>query len=167
MPTIRDAAEADLPGILAITNDEILHGTALWSLTPTTLEARRAWLVERQGRGFPVLVAAAEEKVLGYASFGPFRPFEGFRHTVEHSLYLVPEARGQGLGMALLSALMERARGSGVHVMVAGIDGNNAASLALHRRAGFEETGRLREVGRKFDRWLDLVFMQKMLGVKT
>jgi phosphinothricin acetyltransferase len=100
---------------------------------------------------------------LGFASYGDYRPWDGYLHTVEHSIYIHPDAQGRGLGRALLAALIERAEAQGKHVMVAGIEAKNAASIALHRRAGFEEAGQLREVGRKFGRWLDLLFMQKTL----
>lgn len=166
MPEVRDATEADLGCILEITNEAIAHTTAIWSLTPATLETRRAWFRERTARGFPILVAAQDGGVLGFGSFGDFRPWEGYLHTVEHSVYVQPEAQGRGIGTALLVALVARAGTLGKHAMVAGIEGNNAASLALHRRAGFEESGRLRQVGRKFDRWLDLVFMQKLLATE-
>jgi L-amino acid N-acyltransferase YncA len=164
MPEIRDATAADLPRILAITNEAIANTTAVWSFSPATLEARAAWLRERQGRGFPVLVATDATPVLGFASFGDFRPWEGYLHTVEHSIYVAPEAQRRGAGAALLAALVERAEALGTHVMIGGIEAANEASLAMHRRAGFEEVGRLREVGRKFGRWLDLVFMQRTLG---
>ncbi len=164
MPIIRDATEADLPAILAITNQAIAETTAVWNNTPATLEARAAWLRDRRGRGFPVLVAEDAGEVLGFASFGDFRPFEGYLHTVEHSIYVAPGAQRRGIGAALLDALVARAAAMGKHVIVGGIEAGNGASLALHRRAGFVEVGRLPEVGRKFGRWLDLVFMQKMLG---
>ena len=163
MPDIRDAIESDLPAILAITNEAIANTTAVWNNTPATLEARTAWMRDRQARGFPVLVATDGGKVLGFASFGDFRPFEGYLHTVEHSIYVAPEAQGRGVGKALLEALVGRARALGKHVIVGGIEAGNTASIALHTRAGFVETGRLPEVGRKFGRWLDLVFMQLML----
>lgn len=163
MPEIRDATEADLPGILAIFNQAICETTAVWHLEPATLEARRQWLLERQGRNLPVLVAAEGEAILGFASYGDFRPFAGYALTVEHSVYVAPDAQGRGLGSALLRALVERARAAGLHVMVAGIEASNAASIHLHRRAGFQEAGVLRQVGRKFERWLDLLFMQKFL----
>jgi phosphinothricin acetyltransferase len=163
MPIIRDAGEADLPRILAITNAAIATTTSVWSWTPATLATRQTWMDERRARGFPVLVAEVEGVVQGFASFGAFRAWEGYLHTVEHSLYVDPVAQGRGLGKALLVALEAQARALGMHVMIGGIEGGNIASLALHAGAGFKETGRLKEVGRKFDRWLDLVFMQKVL----
>jgi len=160
---IREAREGDLEAILAITNDAILHTTAIWSLTPTTLEARRSWLEERRRQGYPVLVAAEGEEVLGFASYGDFRPWEGYRHTVEHSLYVERQCRGRGIGKALLARLIALAGEAGKHVMVAGIAGENAVSLRLHLALGFREAGRLHEVGCKFERWLDLVFLERLL----
>lgn len=158
--TIRDATETDLLRILEITNEAIANTTAVWSVKLATLDARRMWLLERQARGFPVLVADVNGSVLGFASYGDYRPWDGYLHTVEHSIYVHPDAQGRGLGRALLTALLERAKAQGKHVMVAGIEASNTASIALHRSAGFEEVGQLREVGRKFGRWLDLKFMQ-------
>ncbi len=163
MTDIRDATAADLPAILDITNEAIANTVAVWTLAPTTLAARREWLQDRQARGFPVLVALHDGAVAGFASFGDFRPWEGYLHSVEHSLYVRPDMQGRGIGKALLAALIARATALGKHVMIGGIEAGNAASIGLHHRAGFTETGRLHEVGRKFDRWLDLVFMQKTL----
>jgi phosphinothricin acetyltransferase len=164
MTIIRDATEADLPSILAITNHAILNTTAIWSVTPLTLDARRSWFRERRSRALPILVATVEAgTVLGFASFGDFRPWDAYLHTVEHSLYVDPAAQGNGVGTALLAALIERAAALGKHRMIAGIEAGNLASIRLHQKAGFEEAGRLSEVGRKFDRWMDLVFMQRAL----
>ena len=102
MATIRVATEADLPAILAIYNDAVMKTTAIWNEAPSTLESRLAWFAERRKAGFPVLVAE-DEGVVGYGSFGEFRPFEGYRYTVEHSVYVREGARGQGVGKALLA----------------------------------------------------------------
>lgn len=161
---IRAALEADLPGILAIYNDAVEHTTAIWNETRVDLANRRAWLAERDAAGFPVLVAAdAAGEVLGYASYGTWRSIEGFRHTVEHSVYVRAEQRGHGLGPALMQTLIEHARAAGLHVMVAAIESGNAASIRLHERLGFATSGRMPQVGRKFGRWLDLTFMQLIL----
>lgn len=161
---IRDAGTADLDGILAIYNDAVQHTTAIWNDTPVDRANRAAWLAARTAAGYPVLVAtAADGAVLGYASFGDWRAFDGYRHTVEHSVYVHRDARGRGTGHALLAALTGRARALGKHVMVAAIDADNLASLALHRRLGFTETGRMPQVGCKFGRWLDLAWMQLRL----
>lgn len=161
---IRDAGEADLPAILAIYNDAVANTTAIWNETLVDLADRQAWLNQRRAAGFPVLVAEdADGCVLGYASYGTWRSIEGFRHTVEHSVYVSGAQRGRGLGIALMQALIERARAAGLHVMVAAIETENAASICLHRRLGFEITGQMPQVGRKFGRWLDLTFMQLLL----
>ncbi|MFC3126784.1 GNAT family N-acetyltransferase [Pseudoroseomonas globiformis] len=162
-PLIRDATEADLPQMLPILNQAIRETTAIWHLEEATLEARLAWLRERQGRGLPVLVAEHEGAVLGFASFGDFRPFAGYSQTVEHSVYVDPAAQGRGVGRALMATLIERAEAAGMHAMVGGIEAGNAASVALHRAMGFRDAGLLPEVGRKFGRWLDLLFMVRLL----
>jgi phosphinothricin acetyltransferase len=160
---IRDATPDDLPAITAIYNDAVLHTTAIWNETVVDVENRRAWHDARIALGYPVLVAAAGDSVLGYGTFGDFRAFDGYRHTVEHSVYVAEDARRRGIASALIAALAGRASALGKHVMVAGIAADNAGSIALHARLGFVETGRLPEVGRKFGRWLDLVLMQRML----
>jgi len=160
---VRDATEADLPAILAIINEATLNTTAVWGIAPTTLQARHAWWKERIEAGFPVLVAVEADAVLGFASYGTFRPWEGYRHTVEHSVYVDASARGKGVGRVLLGALIDHATASGKHVMVAGIDASNSVSIRLHAGLGFTTIGTLAQVGRKFDRWLDLTFMQLVL----
>ncbi len=161
---IANASEADLPGILAIYNDAVESTTAIWNETLVDLANRRAWLAERTVAGFPVLVARdAAGLVLGYASYGTWRTIEGFRHTVEHSVYVRADQRGKGLGPLLMQALIERARTAELHVMVAAIESQNAASIRLHQRLGFVTTGQMPQVGRKFGRWLDLTFMQLIL----
>jgi phosphinothricin acetyltransferase len=161
---IRDAAPPDLPFILRVFNQAILETTSTWRIRPTTLADRAAWLDERRCCGFPVLIAELDGVALGFASYGPFRPWEGYRFTVEHSIYVDRPSRGRGVGTALLDELTRRAAAAGHHAMVAGVAADNAVSIRLHERAGFVQAGRLTEVGRKFERWLDLVFMQLMLA---
>lgn len=161
--TIRDATDDDLPGIVAIYNDAVLSGTAIWSTRLVDVENRRAILADRQARSYPFLVADQDGAVVGYASFGDFRPFDGYFKTVEHSVYVHPGSQRRGIAAQLMPLLMERGRALGKHVMVGGIDATNLASIALHRRFGFVETGRMPQLGFKFDRYLDLVFMQRML----
>ncbi|GGJ29089.1 GNAT family N-acetyltransferase [Neoroseomonas lacus] len=160
---IRPATEADLPAITAIFNDVIATSAAIYADDPFTLEDRAAWFATRQALRYPVLVADEGDGVLGLASFGDFRPWPGFRHTVEHSVHIRADARGKGLGSALVAALFEPARALGKHVMIAGVDVANEGSIRMHERLGFLRGAVLREVGRKFDRWLDLEFMQKFL----
>ncbi|MFN6955859.1 MAG: GNAT family N-acetyltransferase, partial [Acetobacteraceae bacterium] len=118
---------------------------------------------QRRAAGYPVLVAEEDGEVLGLASFGEFRAWPGFRHTVEHSVHVRAGARGRGIGTALVAALFEPARALGKHVMIAGVDAANAGSIRMHERLGFARGAVLREVGRKFGRWLDLELMQKFL----
>jgi phosphinothricin acetyltransferase len=160
---IRDADEAHLAGILAIYNHAVEHTTAIWNEVLVDLDNRRAWWRGRVDLGFPVLVAVDGDRVLGYASYGPFRAFDGYRLTVEHSVYVAEAARRRGVASVLLEVLEDRARKAGLHVMLGGIAAENAASLMLHEKLGFAETARLPEVGLKFGRYLDLVFMQKLL----
>ncbi|KRP58329.1 GNAT family N-acetyltransferase [Pseudomonas trivialis] len=161
---IRDAIESDLPAICAIYNDAVLNTTAIWNEQPVDLANRQAWFQVRQAQGYPILVSIENDEVTGYASFGDWRPFEGFRYSVEHSVYVRNDQRGKGLGPRLMEALIERARTCGKHVMVAAIESGNRASVRLHERLGFITTGQMPQVGIKFGRWLDLTFMQMALN---
>lgn len=159
--SIRDALSTDLPGILAIYTDALFNTTAIWNEQPVDLANRQAWFDARQTQGYPILVAVdAEGLVTGYASFGDWRPFEGYRCTVEHSVYVRADQRGKGIGAKLMKALIDRARLCDKHIMVAAIESGNAASISLHERLGFITTGQMPQVGTKFGRWLDLTFMQ-------
>ncbi|MBI0330336.1 GNAT family N-acetyltransferase [Burkholderia plantarii] len=165
---IRDARQQDVEGITAIYNDAVMNTLAIWNETAVDAANRTAWLTDRGRAGYPVLVAVdAAQQVLGYASFGDWRPFDGFRATVEHSIYVRSDQRGNGIGRLLMTALIERARAIGKHVMVAGIEANNAGSIRLHETLGFENTGTLRQVGMKFGQWLDLTFMQLTLDARA
>ena len=160
---IRPATAADLPSILAIYNDAILHTTAVYDYTPHTLEMRQAWFTAKQQAGFPVLVAEVLGQVAGFGSLGAFRAWEAYRYTAENSLYVDPHYRSQGLGKQLLANLMDAAIAMQLHAIVAGIDADNTISLKLHEQFGFQEVAHFPQVGYKFDRWLDLKFMQKLL----
>lgn len=162
---VRDATEHDLPGILAIYNEVVRTSAAAYTEQEATLGERRTWFEQRTSQGYPVLVAEdpVDGAVQGFSTFGDFRSWPGYRHTVEHSVYVRADMRGRGLGRLLVEPLFDRAASRGKHVMIAGIDAANPASLRLHERLGFERAGTLREVGTKFGRWLDLVFMQRFL----
>ena len=160
---VSEAGENHLPGILAIYNHAVAHSTAIWNDVLVDLENRREWWRARAQAGFPIFVAVADDDVFGYASYGPFRPFDGYRLTAEHSVYVAEGARRRGVASALLAALEEHARAAGMHMMVGGIAADNEPSLRLHKKLGFEESARMKEVGQKFGRFLDLVFMQKLL----
>ena len=158
----RAAREEDIAGVLAIYNQVIATSTAIYRDAPTTLEERAAWVKARNAAGFPVLVARRDGAVLGFASYGDWRgAFPGYRHTVEHSVHVAEAARGTGVGPALMGHLFDLAREAGVHVMVGAVDADNAASLKFHDKLGFRRAAHFHEVGRKFGRWLDLVFVEK------
>jgi|SRR5580700_8985697 L-amino acid N-acyltransferase YncA len=161
---LRDAQEGDVSGILEIYNDVIAHSTAIYSEQPVSLEDRLIWLRDRREQGYPVIVAVSAGQIVGFTSFGDFRAWPCYRYTVEHTVHVRSGQRGQGLGGLLLQALIPRAAAIGKHVLIAGIDADNSASLKLHQRMGFERVAHFRQVGRKFDRWLDLVFMQRLLN---
>jgi phosphinothricin acetyltransferase len=160
---IRDATEADLAAIRDIYNHAVEHTTAIWNEVLIDVDNRRAWLELRRAKGFPVLVAERAGQVAGYASYGDWRAFDGYRHTVEHSVYVDKDCRGAGIGKRLMQALIDHARGNDKHVMIAAIEAENQPSIALHERLGFRLVGIHREVGIKFGRWLDLAMMELML----
>jgi|SRR5687768_15109829 len=160
---LREAADPDLPEILAIYNDVIATSTAVFIETPVALDDRREWLRLRNEQGYPVIVAVDETGIAGYGTFGDFRAWPGYRFTVEHSVHVRADRRAHGIGAAIVAELVRRAKAMGKHVMIAGIDADNIASLRLHERLGFERVAHFREVGWKFGRWLDLVFMQRRL----
>lgn len=164
MILLRDAAEDDLAGLAAIYNDVIATSTAIYSSVPVTVQDRRRWWQARVDAGYPVLVAADDSGVVGFSTFGDFRSWPGYRFTVEHTVHVRADRRGGGVGAQLLEALFPRAATLGKHMMIAAVDAANAASIRFHERLGFEQAGCLREVGYKFDRWLDLVFLQRRIG---
>jgi len=161
--TLRDAQEGDIAQILEIYNEVIATSTAIYRDAPATLEDRLAWWRAKREAGHPTLVADDGGTVIGFATFGDFRPWPGYRFTVEHSVHVHRDHRGRGVGTALMHPLIERANSLGKHVMIAGVDADNRASIAFHERLGFERVAHFREVGFKFGRWLDLVFLQKLL----
>lgn len=161
---IRPATDLDIPAVLSIYNQAVRETTAIWNNQEVDLENRMRWYAERSASGYPVVVAVNDTNVIGYGSYGAFRPFEGFAQTVENSVYVAPNAQGKGAGKLLLQALLQHAGQSNIHVMVAGIEAGNDGSIELHRKFGFIETGRMPEVGFKFGRYLDLVFLQKRIS---
>jgi L-amino acid N-acyltransferase len=152
--------------ILAILNDAIVNTTALYDYKPRTPDTMTAWFEAKQRGNYPVIgVIADEGELMGFASYGAFRPWPAYKYTVEHSLYVAKPYRRQGVGTLLLKSTIERAMSQDYHVLVGGIDSTNAVSIALHERFGFEHVATLRQVGFKFGRWLDLCFYQ--LTLKT
>jgi phosphinothricin acetyltransferase len=164
--THRPATHADIPAITAIYAEQVLYGTATFELAPPDEAEMAARMKELLDGGYPYFVAEREGRVVGYAYAGPYRARPAYRHTVEDSIYLSTEARGQGIGGLLLRVLIEESTALGFRQMVAVIgDSQNMASIRVHRAAGFQMTGTLVSVGHKFGRWLDAVLMQRALGL--
>jgi L-amino acid N-acyltransferase len=161
---VRDAETRDLPQILAIYNQVIATSTAVYATQPALLEERTEWFEQRRQRSYPVLVAGEGDTVLGFSSFGEFRgAWSGYRYSVEHSVHIRADARGRSIGRLLVEALFPLAAALDKHVMIGGVDAANEGSIRFHERLGFVRVGCFKEVGRKFDRWLDLVFLQRFL----
>ena len=160
MIQIREAIQEDLPQLLTIYNDIILHTTAVYDYEPHTLEMRQAWFKTKHEQGFPVFVAEEDGKILGFSSIGPFRAWAAYKYSVENSVYVAAKVRGKGIGKLLIPPLIDASKKMGMHTIIAGIDASNEASLKLHKNFGFEEVAHFKEVGWKFERWLDLKFLQ-------
>jgi len=157
-----------LEAIRGIYNHEIVHTTALYEYEPRGVETMAAWWAVKQAAGLPVLGIELDSGVLaGFATWGSFRPFPAYVHTVEHSVYVDARFRGRGVGRALLAALIDEARVRDLHTLVGVIDATNAASIGLHRRLGFTRCGTVREAGFKFGRWLDVEYWQIILATPT
>lgn len=162
--TLRPATANDLEGILAIVNHNILYSTALYDYNVKSMEYMQQWFSEKQEAGWPVIVADCKGKVAGYGTYGTFRTKDGYKYTVEHSVYVNEEYHGKGIGKMLLADLIVLAKKQGMHSMIAGIDAENKGSIEFHKKFGFREAGLLKEVGFKFNRWLDVVFMELHLN---
>jgi L-amino acid N-acyltransferase YncA len=162
MIDVREARPGDLEAILAIYNEAVVNTTATYDYEPRTMEAQQQWFEAKRSQDFPVLVGLEAGVLVGFASYGPFRAWAAYLYTVENSIYIAPEKRGRGIGGAILGPLIETARAKGFHAMVAGIDATNEASLKLHAKFGFEKVAQFRQVGWKFERWLDLVFLERI-----
>lgn len=164
MLTIRPAVPSDADALADLINQVIVHTTISFRSSPTDAATQDAAIRQRNSAIPAYLVAEAEGAgVQGLATFFPFRGAEGYRHTCENTIVLAPQARGQGAGRALMAALCDNARASGMHAMVACVSAENNAGLAFHRSIGFALIGTLPQVGHKFGRWLDLNLMQKLL----
>jgi phosphinothricin acetyltransferase len=154
--------------ILAILNEAILHSTALYDYEPRTMAMMDAWFDVKMKGNYPVLGAIDDEgRLLGFATYGAFRERPAYKYTVEHSLYVNRDFRGRGVGRKLLDAIIERAKAENYHVLIGGIDADNAVSIDLHKKFGFTYCGEIREAGFKFGRWLHLVFYQLILETPT
>ena len=160
--TIRLATPIDLPAINAIYNYYVTRSTCTYQEEPSTALEREAWFAEH-GSAHPVTVATVEDEVVGWASLGSFRARAAYRTTVENAVYVRHDLHGRGIGSALLADSIERAQALGHHSIVAVIDASQPASVALHCKFEFGQVGRLPEIARKFERWLDVIYLQKIL----
>jgi phosphinothricin acetyltransferase len=161
-PTIRPAAQADLAAINEIYNYYVLNSTCTYQDEPSAQAEREVWFIAH-GPQHPVTVAEIDGQVVGWAALSPFHTRSAYRRTVENSIYVRHDRQRQGIGSALLNDSIERARSLGHHTIIAGIDLEQAASVNIHRREGFEQVAHLKQVGFKFGRWLDVLYLQKML----
>jgi len=161
---VRLAEPRDAESVRRIYNAEVVGSTATFDLRPRTPEEQAAWMDDHRGT-YPVVVAVDDEdRVLGFGSLSTYRDRPSYATTVEDSVYVDTAHRGNGVGRALLEELVRLATLHGFHSMIARIGGDNTASIALHQACGFEEVGVEREIGRKFNRWLDVAVLQRMLG---
>ena len=160
--SIRTARPGDLGAITDIYNHYVVHSTTTYDVEPNTAEERARWFAEH-GPEHPVIVAERDGEVLGFGSLSRFRTRFAYRHSVEDSVFVRHDLFRQGVGSAILADLVSRAKAIGHHTVIGGIDADQRASIVLHARHGFAEVARMREVGYKFGRWLDVVFMQRML----
>ncbi len=162
---LRDATEGDLPAIRDLYNALIATTTVAWRDDPSTLDEQARAFAGREAAGYPTLVAVEHGEVVGYTCCTTFRSdrFPGYRHTAELTVHVRGDRHGVGIGHALIEALVERARAIDLHVLVAAVDADNAASIRFHESLGFTQVARMPEVGRKFDRWLTLVLLQRVI----
>ncbi len=163
MVTIRNANDNDLVQLLDIYNDIILHTTAVYQYELHTLQMRNEWFMMKQQQGFPVFVAEEDDRIAGFSTIGTFRQWQAYKYSVENSVYVAAYQRGKGIGKLLLKPLIDAARNMDMHTIIAGIDATNEISLRLHKNFGFEEVAHFKQVGYKFNRWLDLKFLQLIL----
>ncbi|MFJ5790418.1 GNAT family N-acetyltransferase [Lysinibacillus sp. NPDC093197] len=157
---IREATPKDLMDILNIYNDAILHTTAVYTYKPQTLENRQSWYDQKMQEGNPILVYELDKKVVGFATFGPFRAWPAYKYSIEHSIYVDKNYRKNGIGKALLKELIAIATEREYMTLIAGIDAQNEKSIDMHKNFGFVYSGTIKKAGFKFNSWLDLDFYQ-------
>jgi L-amino acid N-acyltransferase YncA len=164
MFSVRRALRGDVPSILEIYNEAVLHTTATADYEPRSLESQYAWFEEHERNGYAIFVALNDaDRVIGWSSLSRYKERYGYRFSTENSIYIHPAWRGQGVGKLLMPPLIEAARTMGVHAILAGVSADNEASLKLHAQFGFEKVAHFRETVYKFGQWLDIVYMEKML----
>jgi len=159
---LRPATEADLVAINDIYNHYVLHSTCTYQEEPESMEGRRQWFCHH-GKKHPIIVAVVDEKVVGWGSLSAYHARSAYRRTVENSVYVHNEHHRCGIGSVLLKELIQCARQLGYHAIIAGIDAEQSASVAIHIKFGFKKVGHLNQIGYKFDRWLDVIYMELLL----
>lgn len=157
---LRPGKVEDMAGILEIYNDAILHTTAVYTYAPFDQAYGQKWFKAKEAGNWPLLVAEEDGKIAGFATFGSFRDWPAYKYTIEHSIYIHPAYRHKGLASQLMQRLIAIANEREFATLVAGIDGENEASLALHVKLGFKKVGEIKKAGYKFGRWLTLAFYQ-------
>jgi len=157
---LRAGKAEDMAGILTIYNDAILHTTAVYTYTPFDAAYGQAWYKNKVAGNWPLLVDEEDGKIAGFATFGTFRDWPAYKYTIEHSIYVHPAYRKKGIASTLMQKLIELANARGYATLVAGIDADNDASIALHEKLGFKKVGEIRKAGYKFKHWLNLAFYQ-------
>ena len=163
MITIRNATENDIPQMLDIYNEIIENTTAIFQYDLHTIEMRKEWFTKKQEENFPVFIAEENNFIIGFSTFGQFRNWQAYKYSVENSVYVKAGQRGKGIGKLLLQPLIDAAKEMKLHTIIAGIVADNEASISLHKQFGFVEAAHFKEVGFKFNKWLDLKFLQLML----
>ncbi|MDL2418001.1 GNAT family N-acetyltransferase [Bacillus tropicus] len=161
---IREATEKDVIYILDIYNDAILNTTAVYAYKSVTLENRIDWYEQKKADGYPIFVYELDNKVVGFATFGPFRAWPAYKYSIEHSVYVDKKYRKCGIGTSLMRALITIAKEREYRTLIAGIDAENEKSISLHENYGFVHAGTIKKAGYKFNKWLDLVFYQLELS---
>jgi phosphinothricin acetyltransferase len=157
---IREASKKDLLDILEIYNEAILNTTASYDYKAHTLDDRIQWYEKKKQDGYPLLVFEENNKVVAFASFGPFRAWPAYKYTIEHSVYVHKDYRNKGIGMNLMKEIIRIANEREYQTLVAGIDASNESSIKIHEKLGFELAGIIKKAGFKFGKWLDLAFYQ-------
>jgi L-amino acid N-acyltransferase len=161
---LKQCTVKQLPEIMEIFNDAILNSTALYDYKPRTIEMMYTWFEDKQKNNYPVIGAFDQNDVLlGFMSYGKFRLQPAYKYTVEHSVYVRSDMRGQGTGKVLLKEIIKKAEEQGYHVLVGAIDASNQISIDLHKKEGFSFCGLIKESGYKFGKWLDLAYYQLVL----
>jgi phosphinothricin acetyltransferase len=161
--SLRGATQEDLSAILVIYNHAIETTTAVFDYRPHTLQMRQEWFQAKQSANLPIVVAADNNDVVGFVTYGPFRPWPAYKYTIEHSVYVAPNAQRRGVGRALVKEIVSIANRNQMHNVIAGIVSDNLPSLQLHRSLGFVDAGCVHQVGYKFGQWLDLMFLELLL----